>query len=122
MNVLDIANKNQFGMPRVRLFNTISHFRKIDAKLKLNSSKTILSHFFLSMNNIVSKKLHCFRFDYTEMRRKLCPKAPVKEGSLGQISKNFQLYFIHINFFKKPNKKIYDRAKKLYCVATIFVF
>ena len=31
------ANKNWFGMPRVRLFNTIFHLRKIDAKLMLNS-------------------------------------------------------------------------------------
>ena len=28
------------------------------------------------------------------------PKAPAKEGALGQISKNFQVYFIHINLFK----------------------
>ena len=56
------------------------------------------------------------------MRRKLRPKAPAKEGALGQMSKNFQVYFIHIIFFKKPNKKIYYRAKELYCDATIFVF
>ena len=38
MNVLDITNKNYFGMPRVRLFNnTIFHLRKINAKLMLNS-------------------------------------------------------------------------------------
>ena len=37
MNVLDIANKNQFGMPRVRLFNIIFDLRKINAKLMLNS-------------------------------------------------------------------------------------
>ena len=36
--------------------------------------------------------------------------------------KKFQFYFIHINFFKKPNKKNYNRAKELYCNATIFVF
>ena len=36
MNELDIANKNQFGIPRVRLFNSIFHLRKIDAKLMLN--------------------------------------------------------------------------------------
>ena len=51
------------------------------------------------------------------MRRKLRPKAPAKEGALGQMSKNFQAYFIHINLFEKPNKKIY---KELYCDATIF--
>ena len=37
MNVLYIANKNKFGMPGVRLFNTIFHLRKINAKLILNS-------------------------------------------------------------------------------------
>ena len=56
------------------------------------------------------------------MRRKLWPKAPAKEVALGQMSKNFQVYFIHINFFKKPNKKNYNRAKELYCDANIFVF
>ena len=55
------------------------------------------------------------------MRRKLWPKTPAKEGALGQMSKNFQVYFIHIIFFTKPNKKIYYRAKELYCDATIFV-
>ena len=37
MNVLDIANKNKFAMPRVRLINKIFHVRKIIAKLMLNS-------------------------------------------------------------------------------------
>ena len=37
MNLLDIANKNLFSMPRVRLLNTIFHLRKINAKLLLNS-------------------------------------------------------------------------------------
>ena len=37
MNVLDIVNKNQFRIPRVRLFNTIFHLRKINAKQMLNS-------------------------------------------------------------------------------------
>ena len=36
MNVSNIANKNQFGMPRVRLFNTIFHLQKINTKLMLN--------------------------------------------------------------------------------------
>ena len=56
------------------------------------------------------------------MRRKLWLKAPAKERALGQMSKNFQVHFIDILFFKKPNKKIYNRAKELYCDATIFVF
>ena len=34
MNVLDIPNKNKFDMPRVRLFNTIFHLRKINSKRK----------------------------------------------------------------------------------------
>ena len=37
MNAWDIANKNKFGIPRVRLFNTPFHLRKINAKLMLNS-------------------------------------------------------------------------------------
>ena len=37
MNVLDIANKNLFGRPRVRLFNTIIYLRKINAEQMLNS-------------------------------------------------------------------------------------
>ena len=68
------------------------------------------------------KIFHFFRFNYAEMRRKLWPKASAKEDALGQMSKNFQVYFIHIHFFKKLNKKIYNRAKELYCDATIFVF
>ena len=36
MNVLDIAKENQFGITRVRLFNTIFDLRKINAKLMLN--------------------------------------------------------------------------------------
>ena len=56
-NVLDIANKNLFGMPRVRLFNTIFYVRKISAKLMLNSLKKIIPHFFINLNNIVSNNL-----------------------------------------------------------------
>ena len=48
-------------------------------------------------------------------------QAPAKEGALGHMSKNMQVYFKHIDFFKKPNKKIYNRAKELHCDATIFV-
>ena len=33
-------------MPRVRLFNTIFHLRKINEKVMLNSYKTIFSQFF----------------------------------------------------------------------------
>ena len=42
-------------------------------------------------------------------------------GCLGRDVKKCQVYFIHINFFKKPKKK-YNRAKELFCDATIFVF
>ena len=48
---------------------------------------------------------HFWRFYYAEMGRKLWPKAPAKDGALGQMSKNFQVYIMHINFFKKPNLK-----------------
>ena len=41
---------------------------------------------------------------------------------MGQISKNFQVYFVHINFLINRRKKIYNRAEELYCDATIFVF
>ena len=34
---------------------------------------------------------HFFRFHYSEMRRKLWPKAPAKVDALGQMSKNFQV-------------------------------
>ena len=37
MSVLNIANKNKFGIPRVRLFNTIFYLRKINVELMLNS-------------------------------------------------------------------------------------
>ena len=56
------------------------------------------------------------------MRRKLWHKVPAEEGVLGQMLKNFQVYFKHINYFKKPNKKIYNRTKELYCDVTIFIF
>ena len=46
----------------------------------------------------------------------------LKRGCFEPDVKNFHVYFIHIIFFKKPNKKIYNRAKELYCDATIFVF
>ena len=54
--------------------------------------------------------------------RKLWPEAPAKASTLDQMSKNSQVYFIQIKFLKQPNKKIYNRAKKLYFDATIFVF
>ena len=37
MNVLEIANKNEFTILRVRIFNTIVHLQKINAKLMFNS-------------------------------------------------------------------------------------
>ena len=46
MNVLDTAIKNKFGMPRVRLFNSIFYLRKINAKLILNSQKNNSFSFF----------------------------------------------------------------------------
>ena len=68
----------------------------------LNSWKTIFSYFFISFNKIVAQRTY--------------------QRALGQMSKNVQVYFIHINFFEKPNKKIYSRAKELSCDVTIFLF
>ena len=53
----------------------------------------------MSLNNIVSNNLLFLYFHYAEMRRKLWPKAPAKEGALGQLSKNFQVYTY--KFFSK---------------------
>ena len=56
------------------------------------------------------------------MRLKLWPKALAEEGALGQMSKNFQLYFIHINFFKKPNKKKFTIEPKSYTAMLLYLF
>ena len=56
------------------------------------------------------------------MRRKLWPKAPANEGALGQMSKNFHVYFIHIKFFKKPNKKKITIEPKNYTVMLLYLF
>ena len=57
------------------------------------------------------------------MRRKLWPKVPAKEGALGQMSKNFQVYFIHINFFQKPNLKNLQQSQRdiLRCFFLFFI-
>ena len=62
-----------------------------------------------------------FHFYYAGMRRKLWPKAPAKDNALGQMSKNFQVYFIHINFFKKPNKK-FTIEPKSYTAMLLYLF
>ena len=62
------------------------------------------------------------RFYYAEMRRKLFPKAPAKEGALSQISKYFEVYFIQIHFFKKPNKKKLTTEPKSYTAIILYVF
>ena len=48
--------------------------------------------------------------------------APDKEGALGQMSKNFQIYFILINYLRNQIKMFYNWTEELYCDATIFVF
>ena len=78
------------------------------------------------------------------MRRNLWPKAPAEEGAfpyekkvlvsigfntyqyffhtgLGQMSKKFQVYFIHINFFKKPKKKLKIEPKS-YTAMLLYLF
>ena len=55
------------------------------------------------------------------MRRKLWPKAPDKEVALGHMSKNCQVYFIHIIFFKKPNKT-FTIEPKSYTSMLLYMF
>ena len=55
------------------------------------------------------------------MCRKLWPKAAAEEDALGQMSKNFQVYFVCIIFFKNETKKI-TIQQELYCDAILFVF
>ena len=56
------------------------------------------------------------------MRRKLRPKAPVKEGALGPMSKIFQVYFVHINLFEKPNKEKFTIEPKSYTAMLLYLF
>ena len=55
------------------------------------------------------------------MRRKLWPKAAATEGALGQMSTNFQIYFINTNFLNKPNKKITIELKS-YTAMLLYLF
>ena len=48
---------------------------------------------------------HFFCFYYAEVRRKLWLKASEKRVPWARCQKNFQVYFIRIDFFNKPNKK-----------------
>ena len=54
------------------------------------------------------------------MRRKLWPKASTKEGALGQMTKNFEVYFMHINFLRNQTKKI-TREPTMQCYYTCFL-
>ena len=72
--------------------------------------------------NIVSNNLSFPPFYDAEMHRKLWSEAPAKECALDQIFKKIQVLHTHINFLRNRTKKIYNRAKELYCDATIFVF
>ena len=102
-------------MPRVRLFNTIFHLRKINAKLMLNSYKTIFSHFFISLN-ILSNNLSFLPF-------LLCWNASAKEGALGLMSKNFQVHFIHIKFFQETKlKKRFTIEPTSYTAMLLYLF
>ena len=81
----------------------------------------MFSHFFIKLNNIVSSNLSFLPFlSYSEMRRKLWPKAPARKGTLDQMSKNFVVYFMHTNFFKKPNKN--TKEPKNYTAMLLYFF
>ena len=56
------------------------------------------------------------------MHRKLRPKAPAKEGALGQMSKNFQVFFVYISLFKKPNKKKFTIESKSQSTMLLYLF
>ena len=46
------------------------------------------------------------------------PRHPLWRVPWARCQKIFK--FTHINFFKKPNKKIYNKAKELHCDVTTF--
>ena len=119
MNILDIANKNSFGGPRLRLFNSIFYLRKINAKLMLNSQKTIFSHFYISLNMFM---FISSAFIMLKCVENCGPRHPPKRVPWARCRKIFKITLIHINFFKKPNEKIYSKTKNLYCDAIMFVF
>ena len=48
------------------------------------------------------------------MHRIFWPKATAKEGALGQMSKHFPVYLIHINFLRNQTKKMYNRANMVH--------
>ena len=74
--------------------------------LMSNSQTTIFSRFVISLKNIVSNNLSFLSFFYAKRHRKLWPKATVKEGNLGQMSKKFLVYFIDIYFLRNQTKKV----------------
>ena len=84
MNVLNIANKNLFGMPRVRLLNTIFHLRKIYRKTCWIHKKPFFLFFYK-----FEQHFHFFLFYDAEMHTKLWLKAPSSAGALGQTLKKF---------------------------------
>ena len=47
-------------------------------------------------------------------------KAPSTEVALGQLSKNVQVYFMQVNFFKKPNKKEFTIEPKSYTAMLLY--
>ena len=47
-----------------------------------------------------------------EIHRILWPKAPAKDGALDQMSRNFQVYFIHIIFLRNQ-LKISQQSKRV---------
>ena len=77
-------------MPRVRRFNTIFHLRKINAKLMLNSQKKIFSHFFISLNNIVSNNLSFLPFLLCQNAQKMVAQGTRQRGYLRQMSKKLK--------------------------------
>ena len=55
------------------------------------------------------------------MHTKLWPKAPAKEGALDQMSKNFEVYFIRINFLRNETQQFTIEPKN-YTAMLLYLF
>ena len=70
----------------------------------------------------VSNNLSLFRFYYDGMRRNFGPRHSPKKMPWARCQKIFKFTLYISIFLRNQIKKIYNRAKELYCDATIFVF
>ena len=105
----------------MRLLNTIFDSRKIKAKLMLNSKTTIFSHFFISLNNIVSNNLSFLPFCLMLKCIENCGlKRPPKRGPWAICHNIFK--FIHIHFLRNQTKKITIEPNSYTAMLLYFLF